>query len=147
MTSTIPGLAMEVPMRSKPYTFGMASPRFHAARVLCLRVALAVALPACILGAAAPMAGAQVTQKTVTGKVVDKGGAPVKNAVVYLKDDRTMAVKSFLADEGGNYRFAQLAQGTDYDIWAEADGKKSGTKTVSSFDAKTAVNVTLKIDK
>ena len=95
----------------------------------------------------APAAVAQTTQRIVSGKISDKGGQPVKNAVVYLKDDRTLSVKSFISDDGGNYRFGQLSQSTDYEIWAEADGKKSGNKTISSFDSKTNVTVNLKIDK
>lgn len=133
--------------RHKPYTLRMISKASGSARAVCLGLVLGVVLPLVATGSLAPAAMAQVTQKVVTGKVVDKGGAPVRNAVVYLKDDRTMAVKSFLASEDGSYRFAQLSQGTDYDLWAEADGKKSGTRTVSSFDSKTTVTMTLKIDK
>lgn len=93
------------------------------------------------------VASAQVVQRIVSGKISDKGNQPVKNAVVYLKDDRTLAVKSFISDDAGNYRFGQLSQSTDYEVWAEADGKKSGTKTISSFDSKSNVTVNLKIDK
>ena len=104
-------------------------------------------LPAGMVGVVAPLAQAQVAQRVVTGKVVDKGGAAVRNAVVYLKDDRTSAVKSYLSDDTGGYRFGQLAQGTDYELWAEADGKKSGIKTVSSFESKNSITMNLKLDK
>ncbi len=90
---------------------------------------------------------AQVTQRIVSGKVSGKDNQPIKNAVVYLKDDRTLAVKSFISDDGGGYRFGQLSQNADYEVWAEADGKKSGTKTISSFDSKSNITINLKLDK
>lgn len=84
--------------------------------------------------------------RIVEGKVIDKADAPLKGAVVYLKDDHTLAVKSFIVDDGGHYRFGQLAQSTDYELWAELDGKKSNTRTISSFDNKNAFVINLKID-
>ncbi len=90
---------------------------------------------------------AQAVQRIVTGKVLNKDSQPVHSAVVYLKDDHTLSVKSFISDENGGYRFGQLSQATDYELWAEADGKKSGVKTISSFETKNALTINLKIDK
>ena len=86
-------------------------------------------------------------QRIVQGKVMDKSDAPVKGAVVYLKDTHSLAVKSNIADDEGAYRFGQLAQNVDYEIWAESNGKKSGTKTISSFDNKNQFFINLKVDK
>jgi len=86
-------------------------------------------------------------ERIVQGKVTDKGDAPVKDAVVYLKDDHTLAVKSFIVDDAGAYRFGQLSQSTDYELWAELNGKKSSTRTISSFDNKNLFVINLKIDK
>ena len=84
--------------------------------------------------------------RVVSGKVIDKGDVPLKGAIVYLKDDHTLAIKSYIADDHGEYRFGQLASATDYELWAEINGKKSGTKSISSFDNKNTFTIDLKID-
>ena len=93
--------------------------------------------------------GAAVAQsqtfRTVDGKVLDKENAPMKGAVVYLKDDHTLAVKSYIAGDDGSYHFGQLSPSTDYTLWAEANGKKSGNKSVSSFDSRNKFDYTLTI--
>ncbi len=84
--------------------------------------------------------------RSVSGKVVSKSDTPLKGSVVYLKDDHSLAVKSFIADDKGAFRFGQLSQNTDYELWAELDGKKSNTRTISSFDNKNEFMINLKID-
>ena len=93
----------------------------------------------------AQQAGA--TQRVLQGKVVDKGDAAIRDAVVYLKDSRSLSVPGpYITDDNGTYRFGQLAQNTDYEIWAESNGRKSGTKSISSFDSKKEFTFNLKID-
>jgi hypothetical protein len=86
-------------------------------------------------------------QRVVQGKVVDGANSPIKGAVVYLKDSRSLAVKSYFSDAQGDYRFGQLSQNSDYQIWAENNGKKSAAKTISSFDNKNQFFINLKIEK
>ena len=111
---------------------------------------------ACGLGAAGllilttpqQLVAQQQAQRVVQGKVVDKSDAGLKGATVYLKDEHTLAVKSYVASDDGSYRFGQLAQNTDYQLWAEfpAGGKKSAVKNLSSFDTRKTFNIDLKID-
>lgn len=85
-------------------------------------------------------------QRTIDGKVVDKSDAPLKGAVVYLKDDHTLSVMSKITDAQGEFRFGQLSQNTDYELWAESNGKKSKTKNISSFESRNAFHFNLKVD-
>lgn len=94
-----------------------------------------------------PVAVAQQAQRVVQGKVVDKADAGVKGATVYLKDGHTLSVRSYIATDDGSFRFGQLAQNTDYELWAEVNGKKSAVKNLSSFDSRPTFNINLKIDK
>ncbi len=111
------------------------------ALVCCLGLVGVVAAPV------ATLVAQQQTQRVVQGKVVDKSDAGVKGATVYLKDDHTLAVKSYIASDDGSYRFGQLTQNTDYELWAELNGKKSAVKNLSSFDTRPVFNINLKIDK
>ncbi len=109
----------------------------------------ALLLPAVTLSLAPAALVAQrgIANRVVQGRVIDKGDTPLKGAVVYLKDDHTLAVKSFISDDKGEYRFGQLASATDYELWAELNGQKSATRNISSFDSKNNFTIDLKIDK
>ena len=96
---------------------------------------------------ATPAVLAQSAMRTVQGRILDKAGAALKGATVFLKDGHSLAVRSYIAGEDGGYRFGQLSPNTDYQLWAESDGKKSSVKTISSFDSKQQVTLDLKIDK
>lgn len=122
--------------------------RRSALRLVALRAVLLVSASAVVFAApGVTLLSAQAVQRIVSGKVTTKDNQPVKSAVVYLKDDHTLSVKSYISDDNGAYRFGQLSQATDYELWAEVDGKKSGVKTISSFETKNALTINLKMDK
>ena len=117
-------------------------------------VALSAAAGACNLASpclafADPTPGmaAPTTARAVQGHVVDKQDAPVPGAIVYLKDTRSLAVKSYLSDEKGQFHFGQLADGADYEVWAEQNGQRSSSKSISQFNSKVDIQFTLKIDR
>src|SRR3954452_7521325 len=85
--------------------------------------------------------------RSVNGRVTGGEDAPLKDAIVYIKNTRTLAVKTYIADDAGKYQFNALLPSVDYEIFAESKGKKSDTRTLSSFDSRKDVTINLRIDK
>lgn len=84
-------------------------------------------------------------QRTVSGDVVDANSALVSGAIVFLKNQKTKAIRSYTTAKDGRFHFAQVTMTDDFDLWAEKGGKKSSTRTVSSWDARANYVVELKI--
>jgi hypothetical protein len=84
--------------------------------------------------------------RLLTGKVLDKSDSPLPNAVVYLTNTRTRAVKTYIVSQDGSYRFPALQPNLDYEVYAQHNGHKSDVKTVSQFDDRQQVSIILKID-
>lgn len=75
-------------------------------------------------------------QRNVSGAVIDSNGEPVAGATVFLKNQKTKAIRSYTSAKDGRFHFAQVNMADDYDLWAEKDGRKTAIKTVSSWDAR-----------
>ncbi|HTV65594.1 MAG TPA: carboxypeptidase-like regulatory domain-containing protein [Bryocella sp.] len=86
------------------------------------------------------------TTRILTGTVLDKSDKPISEAIVYLKNTKTLAVKTYISQNDGTYRFPELSLNSDYEVYAEKEGKKSKTKTVSQFDDREKPNINLQID-
>lgn len=84
--------------------------------------------------------------RSLTGQVLSRNDAPLSGAVVYLKNTKTLAVKSFISENDGGYRFHSLSPNVDYEVWAEYQGVRSATKTVSAFDSRSQVTLNIHID-
>jgi hypothetical protein len=113
--------------------------------LLGLALLLVPVVPGCIVPAVAQQRAP--VQRTVDGTVFSKSDATLSGAIVYLKDTKSMAVRTFIADSAGHFHFGQLAQNTDYELWAaDSSGGRSKSKSISSFDSKNDYNFTLRID-
>ncbi len=87
-----------------------------------------------------------VHERVVSGVVKSKDGAPLKGAVVYLKNDGNKNVKSVTVDETGKFRFVQLSRTVDYQLWAESKDKKTDPKTISQFDTRDLITRELTVE-
>ncbi len=83
--------------------------------------------------------------RTVSGVVVDGSSSPVPAATVFLKNQKTKAIRSYTSTKDGRFYFAQVNMAEDYDLWAEKDGRKTATKTVSSWDSRKNFETELKM--
>ena len=87
----------------------------------------------------------EVQLRTVHGIVVAADESPVPSSVVYLVNIKTQSVKTYIADESGNYRFSGLDPNVDYELHAEQNDLTSATRTVSSFNSSRDIEVILKL--
>ena len=108
---------------------------------------LAVVLAAAFPAFSRPGNDDQAQLRTVHGSVVDKGENPVPASVVYLKNLKSQSVKTYIADDAGNYRFSGLDPNVDYEVHAEHNNLESATRTVSSFDSRRNIEVILKLNR
>ena len=84
--------------------------------------------------------------RLLTGKVLDGGDNPLPNAIVYLTNTHNRSVKTYIVGPDGAYRFPALEPSIDYEVYAQYNNRKSGTKTVSQFDDRSQVYISLKVD-
>lgn len=95
----------------------------------------------------APNQNGQTELRTVHGVVLDKNENPVASSIVYLLNAKTQAVRTYIADGAGQYRFSGLDPNVDYEIHAEHDDLTSSTRTVSSFDSRRDIEIVLKLSR
>jgi uncharacterized membrane protein len=89
---------------------------------------------------------AEVQSRFLGGKVLDTNDQAVPKAIVYLKNTKTLVIKTYIADQDGSYHFPGLSQNLDYEVYAESNGKRSDVKSVSSYDTHPRLNINLHID-
>lgn len=112
----------------------------------------AVAIGCACLIALSAAAGVALDKKDKTvgrllfGKVLDPQDNPLPDAVVYVTDTRTRAVKTYIVGSDGSYRFPALSTTVDYEVYAQYKNRRSDTKSVSQFDDRSQVYMDLRID-
>lgn len=136
---------------------GFQHPRFASrwlGEILSIRASCGLALLLALTAfAASPLSARNQDRKgeaalrTIHGTVVDKSENPAPSSVVYLLNVKTQAVKTYIADDAGVYRFSGLDPNVDYEVHAEHNDMTSSNRTVSSFDSRHDIEVTLKLSR
>ncbi|HTC36519.1 MAG TPA: carboxypeptidase-like regulatory domain-containing protein [Bryobacteraceae bacterium] len=88
-----------------------------------------------------------ITTRTMEGVVTDAAGKPAGNAVVQLKNTKTLQIRSFITSADGHYHFAGLGTDVEYQVKAQRDGATTSWKTLSVFNTKKTAVIHLKLPK
>lgn len=86
--------------------------------------------------ASAPLAMAQINTASLTGQILDPGGAAASGAVVMARNRATNVEQTVTADEAGYYTFAILPVGL-YDVTVELKGFKKAVRESISLEVGT----------
>ena len=84
--------------------------------------------------------------RTVQGAVSAPDESLVNGAVVYLKNTKSLQIRSFFTQKDGSYYFHDLSPDIDYQLKAEYNGLSSGAHTLSSFDTRKLATINLKLN-
>jgi|SRR5579862_1415922 len=115
-----------------------------AAKAACAVICALLVL--CAVSSAVPDKKDKPVGRLVFGKVLDPQDNPLPDAIVYVTNTRTRAVKTYIVSTDGTYRFPALSTAVDYEVYAQYKGKKSDTKSVSQFDDRPQVYLDLKVN-
>jgi Carboxypeptidase regulatory-like domain len=89
----------------------------------------------------------EANTRSVQGVVTAPDDTPVSNAVVQLKNTKTLQIRSFFTQANGSYYFHDLSADVDYTLRADYKGESSPTRTLSAFDSRKLATMNLKLNK
>jgi len=117
-----------------------------------MKTAIVFALAAVLASAvwsAPPQKKGSDQSRSVQGVVRGLDGKLVGGAVVQLKNEKTLQIRSFISREDGTYYFHGLSPDVDYELTARTTEEASSAKTLSSFDSRkdAVINLELKPKK
>jgi protocatechuate 3,4-dioxygenase beta subunit len=100
----------------------------------------------CLAGCLAAVQGrAADTVRTLSGHVLDSANQPLYKAVVYLKNTKTLVIRTYITEKDGSFRFSALSPNVDYEVYADHQGDRSDVKTLSAFDNRKKIVFTLRV--
>ena len=118
----------------------------HRSVISAISICCLFVVASCASANAAPDKKDKSAGRLLFGKVLDRQDNPLPDAVVYVTNTRTRAVKTYIVGSDGSYRFPALSGAVDYEVYAQYKGRKSDTKAVSQFDDRSQVYMDLKVN-
>lgn len=110
-------------------------------------LSLALLTATAVGGSAAPFADNKKDEnanlRAVQGLVTDSDNNPLKQAIVQIKDTKSLQVRSFITKDDGSYHFYGLSPNIDYELKAEFQTGVSDKKTLSTFDSRKTATLNL----
>lgn len=110
-------------------------------------LSLALLTATAVGGSAAPFADNKKDEnanlRAVQGLVTDSANNPLAQAIVQIKDTKSLQVRSFITKDDGSYHFYGLSPNIDYELKAEFQAGVSDKKTLSSFDSRKTATLNL----
>ncbi len=88
----------------------------------------------------------EASKRSLEGLVTDASENVVVGAIVKLKDQKTLGVRSFITKEDGKYHFYGLSINSDYEVQAVSSGMSSKARTLSVYDSRKTPNLDLKLE-
>ena len=92
-----------------------------------------------------PALEGQPALRDLVGAVQDEHHEPLRGAVVYLENEATHSVVTYITDRTGRFTFKRIQTDVDYDVWAIYRGQDSKRKTLSQFNTHPDPSITLVI--
>lgn len=77
----------------------------------------------------------QTELREVTGSVIDEHHEPLSGAIVYLENDETQVVLTYVTDRTGHYVFKRVRGDSDYHVWAAFRGVSTKKRFLSKFNS------------
>ena len=108
-------------------------------------IATALAAPAA-QGQSRKEKAEEASKRSLEGLVTDASENVVVGAIVKLKDQKTLGVRSFVTKEDGKYHFYGLSINSDYEVQAISSGMSSKARTLSVYDSRKNPNLDLKLE-
>jgi hypothetical protein len=84
--------------------------------------------------------------RSVWGTVFDRSGQPVERAAVKLKNTITLQIRSYITQQGGQYRFHGVHPDMDYSVRARRDGRSSKCREITRFNSSSSIRIDLDLD-
>jgi len=119
----------------------------HRPGIEAVAICLLVLIASCANLSASPDKKEKSVGRLLYGKVLDSDDNPLPDAVVYVTNTRSRAIRTYIVGKDGGYRFPALTTAVDYEVYAQYKGRKSDTKSLSQFDDRSEVYLVLKISR